>query len=317
MSITWAHLSSTSSTHTGVISRRRLLVSMAAVPFVGGVLAACGDDSAEPADTGDDTVPDTTAPDTTPAGGIVHPTGATEAVLRYGWSGGFVPEGYDFMRVPTILIAGDGTVYRPGVMTMEYPGPLIGPITVSSITEAGIQKLLTEADSRGLLTPPAPDYVLENPMIADAPNTDVELFANGTSVLHSAYALGIATPDQQEELTPARQTLLEYTRLLDDLAGTVGADQLGAEEMYTPAAFRVRARATQPGELDGFEPAPTVVDWPTSTGVRLADAVDCATLTAAQAGTVLTDAKQNTYFREDDVVYFVAAAVVLPGDRTC
>jgi hypothetical protein len=51
--------------------------------------------------------------------------------------------------------------------------------------------------------------------------------------------------------------------------------------------------------------------------VRLADASTCATLTAEQAGTVLTDAKQNTYFREDDVVYFVAAAVVLPGDKVC
>ncbi len=302
---------------TRLMSRRRLLATLAVVPFVGGVLAACGDDTAEPADTSGDSVPDTTAPDTTPSGGIAHPTDPTEAVLRYGFSGGFVMEGYDFARVPTLLIAGDGTLYRPGVMTMEYPGPLIGPITVSTITEAGIQKLLTEADARGLLTPPAPDYVLENPMIADAPNTDVELFAKGTSVLHSAYALGYATPDMQAEVTPARQTLLDYTKLLDDLVGTVGADQLGAEEMYTPAAYRVRARATQPGELDGFEPAPTVVDWPASTGVSLADATDCVTLTAEQAGTVLTDAKQNTYFREGDVVYFVAAAVVLPGDRTC
>jgi hypothetical protein len=299
------------------LSRRRLLALLAAVPAAGAVLAACGDDTAEPADTTGDTVPDTTTPDTTPSGGIAHPSEPTEAVLRYGYSGGFVMEGYDFARVPTLLIAGDGKVYRPGVMTMEYPGPMIGPITVSTITEAGIQTLLAEADSRGLLTPPAPDYVLENPMIADAPNTDVELFANGTSVLHSAYALGIATPNQEEELTPARQTLFEYTKLLDDLAGTVGADQLGAEEMYVPAAFRVRARATQPGELDGFEPAPSVVDWPASTGVRLADASTCATLTAEQAGTVLTDAKQNTYFREDDVVYFVAAAVVLPGDKVC
>jgi hypothetical protein len=307
----------TSALPARLMSRRALLASLAAVPVVGIVLAACGDETVEPADSTGDTTPDTTTPGTTPSGGIAHPTEPTEAVLRYGYSGGFVMEGFDFARVPTLLIAGDGKVYRPGVMTMEYPGPLIGPITVSTITEAGIQKLLVEADARGLLTPPAPDYVLENPMIADAPNTDVELFAKGTSVLHSAYALGIATPNQEQEATPARQTLLEYTKLLDDLAGTVGADQLGAEEMYTPAAYRVRARATQPGELEGFEPAPTVVDWPASTGVSLAVATDCVTLTAEQAGTLLTDAKQNTYFREGDVVYFVAAAVVLPGDRTC
>lgn len=300
-----------------LMSRRTVLASLAAVPVVGIVLAACGDQTVEPGDTTGDTVPDTTTPDTTPSGGIAHPTDPTEAVLRYGFSGGYVMEGYDFARVPTLLIAGDGKVYRPGVMTMEYPGPLIWPVTVSTITEAGIQKLLAEADARGLLTPPAPDYVLENPMIADAPNTDVELFAKGTSVLHSAYALGMASPDQEAEVTPARQTLLDYTKLLDDLAGTVGADQLGAEEIYTPAAFRVRARPTQPGELESFEPAPTVVDWPASTGVSLADATNCVTLTAEQAGTVLTDAKQDTYFREGDVVYFVAAAVVLPGDRAC
>ena len=300
-----------------LMSRRTVLASLAAVPVVGIVLAACGDKTIEPGDTTGDTVPDTTTPDTTPSGGIAHPTEPTDAVLRYGYSGGFVMMDYDFMRVPTLLIAGDGRVYRPGVMTMEYPGPLVGPITVSTLTEAGIQKLLAEADARGLLTPPAPDYVLENPMIADAPNTDVELFAKGTSVLHSAYALGIAMPNQDEEVTPARQALLDYTKLLDDLAGTVGADQLGAEEMYTPAAYRIRARVADPSEVTGAEPAPTVVDWPASTGVNLADATDCVTLTAEQAGTVLTDAKQNTFFRQGDVVYFVAAAVVLPGDRTC
>ena len=56
-------------------------------------------------------------------------------------------------------------------------------------------------------------------------------------------------------------------------------------------------------DLAGFDPAPTKVAWPSTLGVRLADAAQCATVTAEAAGTLFTDATQLTYFTEDGVIY--------------
>lgn len=301
------------------MSRRTLLVSFLAASMAGGLLAACGDDTAEPADTTpDDTTPDTT-PDTSVAPGTIeHSADSTAAVIRFGYSGGFIAPDYMFSRLPSLVVAGDGRVYAPGVMTLQYPGPLVEPVYTRTITEAGIQTLLKAADEAGLLSTPAPDYSAEL-MIADAPNTDIAFAAKGITVLHSAYALGIGSPngDGTTEVTPARQALLDYSLKLGDLATTVGAEQLGPEEPYAPAAYRVRARVADQSELDAIEPAPTVAPWPASTGLRLADASNCATLTAEAAGTVLAEAMQNTYFDDAGTIYFVAAAVLLPGDPAC
>ena len=302
-------------------SRRSLLVSFLAIPALGGVLAACGGNGDSASSTPDDTTADDTTPDTsTPVTGIEHPTEATAAVIRLGYVGGMLPPDYAFAQLPTVLVAGDGTVYAPGVMTMQYPGPLVQPVMSRTITEAGIQTLLAKADSLGLLTSPTPDYTPSGEiMIADAPNTEVVLSAKGSSFSHSAYALGMMTPggDGTKDNTPARQALLDFSLALQDLTKTVGAENLGAESPFTPAAYRIRARAAEQSELDAIMPTPAVVEWPASTGVKLADATNCATLTAEQAGTVLTDAKQDTYFKDGDSLYFVAAAVLLPGDPAC
>ena len=303
------------------LSRRSLLVSFLAVPALGGVLAACGGNGDSASSTPDDTTPDDTTPDaSTPVAGIEHPAEATAAVIRLGYVGGMLPPDYAFSQLPTVLVAGDGTVYTPGVMTMQYPGPLVLPVMSRTITEAGIQILLAKADSLGLLTSPSPDYTPSGDiMIADAPNTEVVLSAKGSAFTHSAYALGMMTPsgDGTKDNTPARQSLLDFSLALQDLTTTVGAENLGTEGPFTPAAYRIRARAAEQSELDAIMPTPTVVEWPASTGVKLADATNCATLTAEQAGTVLTDAKQDTYFNDGDSLYFVAAAVLLPGDPAC
>jgi hypothetical protein len=105
------------------LSRRSLLVSFLAIPALGGVLVACGGNGDSASSTPDDTTPDTS----TPVTGIEHPTEATAAVIRLGYVGGMLPADYAFAQLPSVLVAGDGTVYAPGVMTMQYPGPLVQP----------------------------------------------------------------------------------------------------------------------------------------------------------------------------------------------
>jgi hypothetical protein len=298
------------------LSRRSLLVSFLAIPALGGVLAACSGNGDSASSTPDDTSPDTS----TPVTGIEHPTEATAAVIRLGYVGGMLPADYAFAQLPSVLVAGDGTVYTPGVMTMQYPGPLVLPVMSRTITEAGIQILLAKAESLGLLVSPSPDYTPSGDiMIADAPNTELVLSAKASAFTHSAYALGMMMPggDGTKDNTPARQALLDFSLALQDLTTTVGAENLGTEGPFTPAAYRIRARAAEQSELDAITPTPAVVEWPASTGVKLADATNCATLTAQQAGAVLADAKHDTCFSDGDSLYFVAAAVLLPGDPAC
>ena len=79
---------------------------MLAIPALGAtasLLAACGD-AAEPG-----TTPEPTTPPTVP-----HPTGASDAVLRIAYEGGFVPMEYNFRRLPTLLISGDGRAFVQG-----------------------------------------------------------------------------------------------------------------------------------------------------------------------------------------------------------
>jgi hypothetical protein len=302
-------------------SRRTLLVSMVAAPVFAAVIAACGDDTLESADStagSSSTVPPADAPDTPAAGAIEHPTGADDVVLRYGFDGGFVAPGTMFVRLPSLLISGDGRVFAPGVTTMEFPGAMVSPMSVRTITEAGIQTLLTAADQAGLLAPP-PDYTAEM-TVADVQDTVVSLSAGGSTYTHSAYALGFETDDQgnpEPESTPARVALLEYTQLLSDLPSAVGADQLGPESMFEPTEYRLQATPVVEADLAGIDPAPSIVDWPESTGLDLATAAECARLTADAAGSVFADADSNTYFRQADVLYRISVAGVLPGNAPC
>jgi hypothetical protein len=307
-------------------SRRSLLVSMIGAPVLATFVAACGDPDAEPAASNPSptgpgsTVPATTAaPATTPSpAGIEHPTGADDVVLRYGREGGFVPMSVWFVNQPSLLVSGDGRLFTPGVTTLEYPGPLLLPMGVRTITEAGIQTLLAAADEAGLLAPP-PDYTAEV-NVTDMPDTVVSITAGGETYRHSAYALGFPTDEQgnpKDETTPARVALLAYTRLLDDLTSTVGAGELGAEAVFEPAEYRLRATPVTEADLAGMDPAPSIVDWPASTGLDLATAAECARLAAGAAGTVFADATTATFFRQGDDLYSIAVAGVLPGDPVC
>jgi hypothetical protein len=251
-------------------------------------------------------------PDTFPAPsstGIAHPTGAADVVLELSYEGGFVPVGTAFVNTPTLLLSGDGLVYTPGVIPAIFPGPLVSPMLVRTITEPGVQLLLGIAEEAGLLAPP-PDYT-GGEGVADAPNTVLTINADGGNFVHSAYALGAATPE-----TPARKALLDATTAIGDLGSSVGEANLGENKPFVPTSYRFQARAIDPSELD-TDIAPTIVEWPALTTLPLADATTCATLDAVVAGPLFADAKQNTYFKDGDVVYQLSVAGVLPGDAAC
>ncbi len=291
------------------MNRRSFLSALIATPALAALAAACGDPDQVPVGT-DPTTPVTT-PATTPAGtAIAHPTGVDDVVLKLSYEGGFVPAGFAFVNTPALLVSGDGRVFAPGAVPAIFPGPLLPSVMVRSITEDGIQALLGAAQRAGLLAAP-PDYT-GGDNIADAPNTVVTINALGGTFVHSGYALGIDSPE-----SPARQKLLDVATTLTDLPAAAGAANLGAEQPFVPASYRLQARVVDPSELTGQEPAPSLVDWPAGAGIALADATTCARVDAAAVGSLFIDAKQNTYFNEGDIVYQLAVAGVLPGDPAC
>ena len=275
------------------MNRRSFLIALVGTPAL-AALASCGKQST--ADPGADT-------------GYTLPTGPDEVFLRIAYEGGFVAPETIFVRIPNLLIAGDGHAFNPAAITMEWPGPLIMPMTVSTITPEGLQRLAKLADDARLVGF-TPDYTLPDGIgIADAPDTVVTLTVNGATIEHRAYALGLDEPS-----TPERNRLRAFVDSTANLITLLGAQHVGEASGYEPTAYRFRATVVDPAQLS--EPVVTV-DWSASTGVALADASECATVEAAKVATLLDGAKQNWVFRENELLYQLAITMVLPGDDAC
>jgi hypothetical protein len=294
------------------MNRRSFLSAMVAAPVL-AALAACGDPDQVSVAT-DPTTPGTapgSTPATTPAAGIAHPTAAEDVVLKLSYEGGFVPAGFAFVNTPSLVVSGDGRVFTQGAVPAIFPGPLLPAVLVRTITEDGIQAVLGVVNDAGLLAEP-PDYA-GGDNVADAPNTVLTISVDSGSFVHSAYALGIDSPE-----SPARQNLLDVTTKLGDIEQAAGAaNNLGPDQPFVPTTYRFQASVVDPTELTSQDPAPTIVDWPATAGVSLADATTCARLEAGAVGSLFLDAKQNTYFKDGDVVYQLSVAGVLPGDPAC
>ena len=296
------------------MSMIRKNLPLIAVPALAALLlVACGDDSSNgdaPTDSSVDTVapiettvPPATAPPTTVPSGFEHPNGADDVVVRIAYEGGFIPVEMAFLNLPTLLVSGDGHVFVQGPVPEIYPGPLLPNIQVSPVTEAGIQDLLGLADEHGLLA----DVEYTDPTnIADAPNTVVEIAANGETFRHSAYALGI-----DDETDPARQALADFVAAAtgDWLYGP--NPEVGPQEQFQSEHFLIRA--SEVGDYAG-DIEPTVVDWPADASVRLADAGECATIPTAEVGELFASANQLTFFAEGGITYQLTVKPQLPGD---
>ena len=226
------------------MSMNRKHLPLIAFPALAALLlVACGDDSSN-GDAPTDSLPvdtlapiETTVPPTTVPSGFEHPTGADDVIVRIAYEGGFVPVETMFLNLPTLLVSGDGHAFVQGPVPEIYPGPLLPNIQVSPVTEAGIQDLLQLADEQGLFA----DVEYSNPMnIADAPDTVVEISANGDTFVHRAYALGIG-----DETDPARQALADFVAAAtgDWLYGP--NPELGPQEQFQSENFliaRLRGR---------------------------------------------------------------------------
>jgi hypothetical protein len=147
--------------------------------------------------------------------------------------------------------------------------------------------------------------------IADAPDTVVEIAADGDTYLHRAYALGMAGDEQD----PARAELAAFVSAATGGAITdwlyVDNPELGTEVAFVPETYLIQAT---PAPEQSGEIAPTLVDWPAEASVRLLDASECAAVPADEVGALFEVATQLTYFVEDGATYQLSVKPQLPGD---
>jgi len=266
-------------------------------------VVACGSDSDMPA--AESSLPAV-------ADGYTYPTGVDDVVIEFVQVGGFVPRELAFQSTPSVLVSGDGRTFGPGAQIAIYPGPLLPAVQVQSISDQAIQTILSAADDAGLFSQIEYDQPTD---IADAATARLTINVNGQTYVHEAYALNWSMPGESgTESTPERQALADFIGQLSDLAALVGAEELGEQTIFDPADFGIEAIVVDDPSMfgsDGIEP--TILDWPSTVGVRLSDADSCTVVPADEVGATLNEANQLTFFVDADVTYQVLAKPILPG----
>ncbi len=227
----------------------------AAAILVAATVLACTT-SAPPAGDASGTPNAPAATPNQPPTGIVHPTGATDVVLRFDEAGGFVPVEFLAAHVPNFTLYGDGTVvFVQTSASIEPSDDGIGrgyPLRTGKLTEAQVQDLLEFALADGGLAIARADY--QNPLVADAPTAIFEINADGASKKVSVVALGM--DDQQPGPDTAIKTSLAKLgeRLRDfDRGGSLSS------AAFAPAAYRAVLTDASGGAGAPLRPWP----WPT------------------------------------------------------
>ncbi|MEX2422257.1 MAG: hypothetical protein WD670_10630 [Actinomycetota bacterium] len=172
-------------------------------------------------------------------GGIDHPTGADQLVLRVEYQGGFVPYEYILKRMPGWSLYGGGTVIVEGPVIEIYPGPAMPNLLAFTLTEEAVQTILEAARDAGLLDG---DASYGYPCIADAADTVFTVTAGGTTSVVSAYALEFSDPAMNDSCpdvdTEARAKLLEFSRMIGDLQSWLPEGSIGVEQPMRLASIR-------------------------------------------------------------------------------
>jgi hypothetical protein len=262
---------------------------------------------------------------------ISHP-GGDALVFRMETSGGFVAREAVFSAVPGFSLLGDGRVIEGGVMDMIYPGPAVLPLTVRTLSEAGIQAVLREVAATGLFTGDR-EFKGAEGTVMDAGTTIFTLNAGGQQARISVYALGMvnaAGNGVTAEEVAAHRALTALSGRLTDLDGWLNApawtDRAGRPYRADVLRLLVRNADADPPDPSGIAnqrlPWPGATD-PTTFGSAVAapQGSRCGVVTGADAAiwlTALDRANALTRFVAAGHAYAVAVRPLLPDEpRNC
>ena len=300
----------------------RILVSrpLVVIATVGALVAAgCG--GADP----ETSAGSGTAPPPSVAGAIEHATGPTDIVVRVNTGGGFVPVEFNLKSLPSYTLYGDGTVIRPVVSGADVAqAPNVTPLETTKLDEAGIQKLLEQAKSAGLLAPGTVDYGDMGALgVSDMPTTSVTLNAGDVATSHDAYGLLFA-PTEPPAGTLTQAQLDARAALRGFVALTEQQDPKAIAYAPTRLAVWVAPALAQPtGDSEPIvwplATAPSVSDTPGAEGIdfhcSVVEGDDVATLVdavqKAPAGAQwIAAADRNATFQ-------VVVRALLPDEAGC
>lgn len=232
------------------VARASLPTRAAAAALLIASLAACSAGPGPSATPGPSDGP-TTGPSPTPVGptgGLEHPTGAKDVLLRFEESGGFVPIEFSATYAPSFTLYGDGTVvFRDPYALPPETGTnvrLAVPFQTVKLDEAGIQALLEQALNQGGLAIAAGPYLCN---CADIPTATFTISVGGKTKQVSVAGL---SPDMHQQ----NQQMVAQIAAFAEVLRTFG-DKVGNEAPYVPTAYRGVL-------LDIDQPLGPVVAWP-------------------------------------------------------
>lgn len=256
------------------------------------------------------------------SGGIDHPTGPADLVLRMDVGGGFVPPAYELRRIPTWSLFGDGRIITEGPQIEIYPGPALPSVQVQTITEEAVQAILEAAKAAGLL---GQDRTYEQNCVADAPTTTFTVYADGAKHVVSAYALGMVPGSCPGEDTEARAGLAAFAAKLSDLAGWLPKGSIGEQGQFEPSEMRVYVQPYAGSPEPGLHQA--AIDWPLSDPLSSFGRADatygdfrCVVVGGTDLAMLLADAQRAnelTPWLSGGERYSLILRPLLPDEHTC
>lgn len=228
--------------------------------------------------------------------------------------GGFTVPLATERQVPAAVVMADGTVFAPGAITLQYPGPAVLPVMTGRIGEDDVRGLLRLAAGSGLLDGDVDLGDESLAAIADAPTTRVTIIVDGVEHVLEAYALGLeGEPDPFVELTEEQRAAREA---LAELVGAVTTAASAAQEPWDPDRYQVVA--ADPALLGDGEPAPNELAWPAELPHPAAGA--CVTVAGPQADALealLGQATEITRWLVADQPLALAIRPLLPHEAAC
>jgi hypothetical protein len=260
------------------------------------------------------------------SGGIEHPMGPNDLVLKVETGGGFVAPAAHFKEFPSFALYGDGRQVSQGPQIEIYPGPALPNLQVTRITEDGVQAILEAAKAAGLL---GPDRRYDFQTISDAPTTTFTTVAAGSRHVISVYALGEATGAGGQGIPPdelkARQALAGFLGKLGDLSSWLPKGSVTEEGTYSPNELRIFVLDQNASPEPGLEQK--AVDWPlaqplASFGQPVASGPEarCGSVSGEDLKTLLPlveKANELTPWQSGGTSYSLVFRPLLPDENGC
>jgi hypothetical protein len=254
------------------------------------------------------------------AGGIAHPTGTDDLVLRWEYRGGFVSPEALLGRIPSFSLFGDGRIVTEGPQIDIYPGPALPNLLVQSVNEDGIQAILAAARDAGLTNG---DATYPAACVADAADTTFTVAAAGRTSVVTAAALGGVDDSCPGADAEARTKLFDFWSRLGGLAAWLPDGSIGHEKPYTPDAVRIYVRPYVAGD-PSLRQEPR--RWPGSPLASLGEPVDmmrelrCGVVEGSDASDVLdaaARANQLTPWTSHGRDFGIVFRPLLPDESGC